>query len=262
MLKVSIASDLHLEHADIELRNVDDASLLVLAGDICTAANFAKGGMLGERYRAFFDSVSKEFPAIVYVLGNHEYYGTTLEKGLVTIRDCLKDYANISVLNNQAEYLGKEYTILGTTLWTDYNNRCPMTMLDMPNLISDYKAIRKEPSYRHIIPKDLLVQHDISVDWLKRCMEGPNKTRIIVTHHAPSFRSVPDKYKHETIMNGAFASNLDSMVESMKDVKLWIHGHMHDSCDYMLGDTCVVCNPKGYPGEDNHNNYRLITVEV
>lgn len=71
MLKVSIASDLHLEHAEIELHNVDDAALLVLAGDICTASNLAKKGMLGERYRAFFDVVGKEFPMVIYILGNH-----------------------------------------------------------------------------------------------------------------------------------------------------------------------------------------------
>jgi hypothetical protein len=31
--------------------------------------------------------------------------------------------------------------------------------------------------------------------------------------------------------------------------KLWIHGHTHDRCDYVLAETRVVANPLGYPNE-------------
>ena len=35
--------------------------------------------------------------------------------------------------------------------------------------------------------------------------------------------------------------------------RLWIHGHTHESFDYQIGKTRVVCNPRGYASiEENH----------
>jgi hypothetical protein len=44
-----------------------------------------------------------------------------------------------------------------------------------------------------------------------------------------------------------YASPLDSLLDSSGAV-LWIHGHIHDAMDYMIGTTRVA-NRRGYPGE-------------
>ena len=43
--------------------------------------------------------------------------------------------------------------------------------------------------------------------------------------------------------------------------KYWIHGHTHIPCQYDLGDTRVVCNPRGYPRE-NPGPYAPVVLQV
>jgi Icc-related predicted phosphoesterase len=46
-------------------------------------------------------------------------------------------------------------------------------------------------------------------------------------------------------------------------VALWIHGHTHESMDYTLAGTRVVCNPRGYlPDEPNPGFEAGFVVEL
>jgi Icc-related predicted phosphoesterase len=76
----------------------------------------------------------------------------------------------------------------------------------------------------------------------------PKKT-IVVTHHAPSPLSLKPTDRSKWV-SCAYASNLDSFIERFQP-HLWIHGHVHHSCDYRIGGTRILCNPQGYPGERN-----------
>jgi Icc-related predicted phosphoesterase len=49
-------------------------------------------------------------------------------------------------------------------------------------------------------------------------------------------------------MNAFFVCDMTAHI-SERQPKLWIHGHSHDRCDYLLGTTRVVANPLGYPSE-------------
>lgn len=80
---------------------------------------------------------------------------------------------------------------------------------------------------------------------LRRPFDGAT---VLVTHHLPSYRSVAPNFGGHPL-NPCYASNLDGLIERYKPA-LWIHGHTHMSCDYQLGATRVVCNPRGYV---NHN---------
>jgi hypothetical protein len=79
-----------------------------------------------------------------------------------------------------------------------------------------------------------------------------------VTHHAPSFRSVPETYQQD-IISAAYASHLDELVET-SGAALWIHGHNHGYSDYQIGKTRVLCNPKGYPHETGKNGFKPALV--
>jgi Icc-related predicted phosphoesterase len=83
---------------------------------------------------------------------------------------------------------------------------------------------------------------------------------VVVTHHAPSARSEPPS-QADSPLKSAFASNLDSLVES-SGVPLWIHGHTHYNADYVLGSTRVLTNQRGYPEEISKGFNPALIVEI
>ena len=60
------------------------------------------------------------------------------------------------------------------------------------------------------------------------------------------------------LLTPAFASNLENLMDGDR-AALWIHGYMHESFDYEIYGTQVVCNPRGYAqkalNEDFNQNY-------
>jgi Predicted phosphoesterases, related to the Icc protein len=48
---------------------------------------------------------------------------------------------------------------------------------------------------------------------------------------------------------GAFASDLSDVLWRYQP-ELWVHGHVHSAADYRVGNTRVLCNPRGYRRPD------------
>ena len=117
--------------------------------------------------------------------------------------------------------------------------------------MTDYRKIRVQPQYRRLRSLDTCALHHRSRRWLQAQLDALDGERVVVvTHHAPSVRSVPARYAADPL-SAAYASNLDDLILSASPL-LWVHGHIHDSFDYVIGDTRVVCNPRGYlPHEPN-----------
>ena len=86
------------------------------------------------------------------------------------------------------------------------------------------------------------------------------KKTVVVTHHAPSIRSVAEQYKNEHL-SAAFASEMEKFIEKTKP-DLWVHGHVHTSSDYHIGSTRVICNPRGYADEPNDNFDDDLVIEI
>jgi Icc-related predicted phosphoesterase len=115
--------------------------------------------------------------------------------------------------------------------------------------MNDYKMIRRDPSYSRLRSIDMHVMHNESLRWLEKSLnESTSKTNEVVSHHAPSIKSIPEKYRNDLVSAG-YASDLENFIRKTKP-DLWIHGHIHEAIDYTIGDTRVICNPKGYPGEN------------
>ena len=86
---------------------------------------------------------------------------------------------------------------------------------------------------------------------------------MVVGHHSPSSLSIAEWYKDDTLMNGAFHSDLSEFIMDRPQIKLWTHGHMHNVSDYMIGETRVVCNPRGYVGyEQRAKDFKLKYMEI
>ncbi|MYB89436.1 MAG: hypothetical protein F4X93_05705 [Proteobacteria bacterium] len=230
-MKVHVLNDLHIEFEDFK-PPATSADVVVLAGDI--------GVGLQGLYWA-----QERFPdrPVIYVPGNHEYYRYNTD-----LIDELRAKAlqNLHVLNDE-QVIIDGVRFLGSTLWTDFALFGPASkasaMLEAQYCMTDFAVIGHEG--RCFTPGDALRMHTASRAWLASMLAQPfNGKTVVVTHHAPSSRSIAQRYEG-SLLSPSFASNLESLMGEER-AALWIHGHVHDSFDYAVEGTRVVCNPRGY----------------
>jgi hypothetical protein len=113
-------------------------------------------------------------------------------------------------------------------------------------------------------PEDAVVEHRKTLDYINHVVsERADDKFVVVGHHCPSRQSVHPKYAHDTVMNGGFASDLDDFIAYRPQIKLWTHGHTHESFDYMIGETRIVCNPRGYLRHEHRaDNFKLQYIDL
>ncbi len=244
-----ILSDIHIEFEPFEPPTTE-ADVVVLAGD-------RHVGTKGLEWAK--DNFKDEH--VIYVLGNHEYYGQALPKLTNKLKE-LSRGTNIHILeNDKLEIDGVVF--LGCTLWTDFKlfGDPRIAGYEASQKMTDFKKIRVSPSYRKLRSIDLAGIHFKSLNWLKNELDNNKGGKlVVVTHHSPSMRSIPNDYR-EDVRSAAFASNLDEFVKR-SGAELWVHGHLHVEKDYMIGGTRVVCNPRGYPHEWNDEFLPGFVVEI
>lgn len=264
-MKITIASDLHLEFGYQEL---DPGDVLILAGDIAEERSITKHhhstkliqDVPDTHYRCseFFKWECAKFEKVFYVMGNHEHY----HGGFHTTYDNLKAIMpkNVTVLENEAvEYRG--WLFLGCSLWTDMNKGDPVTVHSIKDYMNDYKLIKYHDIQRNLYHK-LSVEatvntHRASRRWLKETLAAnATKNCFVITHHGPSHLSINEKYKDEHMSNGAYVSDLSDIILDHPCAKYWVHGHLHDPVDYMIGSTRIISNPRGYEGYEDTDRFR------
>jgi hypothetical protein len=181
---------------------------------------------------------------ILYVPGNHEYYGA-IEADLVvpTLKDAAENNSyglNLTVLDNDT-FTYKEVCFIGSTLWSNLSN--PLDAFIAEQRLSDFRMPGLTVDW-------YLKKHMYSVEYIEKCLQDLTafESKVVITHHCPSPRSVDKKYK-DNALNPCFFTDLDYLMESINAPKVWIHGHTHTRFDYMIENTRIVCNPLGYPGE-------------
>lgn len=231
-MKLHILSDLHLEVSTFDPPQTD-ADTVVLAGDIW------KGARGLHWARATFPDRE-----IVYVPGNHEYYGAQRLEAAARMRIAARE-SGIHLLDEDEVVIGG-VRFLGATLWTDFllfgeEDRL-WAMRSGQNYLSDFRVIH-EGSQGHFSPSHSVALHEKSVAWLAAKLDEPFDGRtVVVTHHLPSMRSVAERFA-DSELSACFASRLDHLFGNSR---LWIHGHTHDSFDYEAEGTRVICNPRGH----------------
>jgi len=230
-----------------------------------------------ERFHEFFERCAARFPHVIYVMGNHEYYHSDLATELNEVRRKLAHLTNLSVLEREIKVIN-DVTFVGGTLWTDMNNQDPLTLYHMRTMMNDFRVISNSSVPVHFrtqegqfktrvgkfSPEDAVSEHVKMKEYIQSVVQGNHDTKyVVVGHHAPSRRSTHEMYAHDTIMNGGYSSNLDEFVMDHPQIKLWTHGHTHHPFDYMIGETRVVCNPRGYIGHESEAaNWTLKTVTI
>jgi predicted phosphodiesterase len=278
-MKIAVCSDLHLEFGDLDLENTENANVLILGGDIFVAEdlNYLEPAPIDEvlmpnrmslrarRYYDFVERCCKRFPHVVLITGNHEHYHGDFAETHWILRKVFADFTNLYILDKQFTIIDN-VVFFGGTLWTDMNGSDPHTMLTTRGLMNDYNCIKNtsEEGMKVFMPQDSVDDHKKFLTELEKVLSVyPAQPTVVVGHHAPSKASTHPRYKTETIMNGAYSSNLDNFILDNRQIKLWTHGHTHEDFDYRIGTTRVVCNPRGYDGyEDKADTFTLKYVEI
>jgi hypothetical protein len=176
------------------------------------------------------------------------------------VKGAMNDFRE--VLNSNRMVTRKVPIYEENPLWTaDGKNGSFYTKGDNgAHVLIGYKD-KTEPA--RFCPEDSVEEHDKMLKYIDYVSSSYAKI-VVVGHHAPSSKSVAYYYSHDTLMNGAFRSELDEFIMNKSNrIKLWVHGHMHNKSDYMIGDTRVVCNPRGYIGHEKcADEFKLQYVEV
>ena len=234
-MKLHILSDLHLGFAPFD-PPANDADVVILAGDVARPREAAAWAL---RLRK----------PVLYVLGNHEFYGSSIDAATAELEHLCAG-TPVHVLDNRELVIGR-VRFLGTTLWTDFRllgeGAAQATALaEARRLLRDYSAIRaREASSALFTPEDSMALFGRNAAWLASRLAQPHAgPTVVITHHAPSPRSIHARFAG-SLINTCFASDLEPLVKASR-APLWVHGHTHDSFDYAIGATRIVCNPRGY----------------
>ena len=193
------------------------------------------------------------FKHVVVVQGNHELWSLTWgtwhtkaerlrkEQGLDNLHILEKSHVDIDGVR-----------IIGATLWTDMHKHDPFAILDSTRVMNDFRYIRK------LTPEKWLREHVRSADYIKHVLDNSEGVPCIVaTHHAPCYNSVSWQYKGNG-NNAYYYSDLTHLMFDRDNLKVWAHGHIHSTSDYMIDNTRIVCYPTGYENMDSH----YVVVEV
>ena len=265
-MKFRVVSDLHLEFGSLVLPEGDDVDVLLLAGDVCVAAylqeqrNEDTARKHKKACRKFFDEECVKYKKVFYIPGNHEHYTGVYEETLPILKDFLRD-TNVDVVDRAWLDLDEEVRLYAGTLWTDMNNDDWFAKRAAKDGMNDFHIIHVDtPVQAKFTPERSIIEHRITVDDLKNGLNTDHKI-VVMTHHCPTTVVHPKYARSPT--NPAYGSDLSKLILDHPNIKLWVHGHMHDSFDYMVGDCRVVCNPRGYHKHELNPNFNPgIVLEV
>jgi len=226
-MRILVMSDLHLnynaDYGESFIKKLNNnVDIVVIAGDLST------GRLLPSALQYLAEHFKNS--QVLYIAGNHEWYGFPRKDVENFIKQKEGNYKNLHWLENKVfEYNGKRF--VGCTMWY------PPTY-DALNLKSFW------PDFKHILNanKSIFKWHQESKHFLENEVKEGD---IVITHMLPSEKSVASQYKGER-SNAFFVADMEKLIIS-KSPALWIHGHTHNSFDYELDKTRIVCNPYGYP---------------
>ncbi|NTF49057.1 metallophosphoesterase [Rhizobium rhizogenes] len=263
-MRAWIVSDIHTSPIDTLLGtslHIPDADICICAGDISNDISTSIAYLLR--------NIEPHIP-VVLVLGNHDFYGSSIDFALEKARREIEG-SRIHLLENESiEVAGCRF--VGATLWTDFavpiggdehippEERRAKAFELVPWQMADFHAIlrsdeRQSGEIGLVTVHEILNRHIASRSYIDQQLSKPFDGRtVVVTHHAPLPESFdPRFYGHAT--NAAFASDLSDLIARRRP-SIWIHGHIHSARDYMADKTRVICNPRGYSGERYTSGFR------
>lgn len=253
---IRLLSDLHIEWSNniynLKELDTDSETILILAGDIGC----------GTDATVLIKEWAKRFKYIVYVAGNHEFYGHTLE---INNKDIAKELQGL----NNVFYLSLEtgtsieldgVVFFGETFWTSLN---PTAEWFISKRMNDFKYISTVCTdtgadipftTRYWGERFASCKEELKKTLRNAAKDGKNV--VVVTHHAPSQKSSSMSRYDARELDSAYFTDMSERILCNEHIKLWCHGHMHNSSDYFIGSTRIVANPLGYTGYATNKGFK------
>ena len=291
---ISLTND---ESADVLILSGD----IIVAHDLLERDVYElRGQDRSAMFHTFFQECSERFKNVVYIAGNHEHYNGDYATTLSILKQRLSYLKNLHVLDR--EFVEIDDTIFfGGTLWTDMNNEDPLTLYQIRKKMNDFRIVQDSSNpvtYKaytlkdkpvgmtdeewlklpyaeketfqfktrigSLSPETVVEEHKSFLKFLKDGIESrPEMKWIVCGHHSPSKRSTKPRYERDTLVNGAYSSDLSEFILNHPQIKLWTHGHTHHEFEYKIGETTILCNPRGYIGyESQADDFTLKYFEV
>ena len=234
-MRINYFSDIHLEFGRLPLPKTD-ADLVIAAGDIG----------IGRQGINWLKGIDKP---VIYIAGNHEFYTYEYKKTLNMLRN--------NCLNSNIYFLEKNVLVmngirfLGCTLWTDLLVKGEKKSLQLAARLNDFRNIRfKEGAFNQAIFTRL---HRSSMLWLENELDEPFEGKtVVITHHAPLCKSWHEG--NNELKKIAYCNSLDELI-SKYDISAWFHGHIHSQNNYIVSDTRILSNTRGYKGRKEVDNF-------
>ncbi|MDQ0318602.1 Icc-related predicted phosphoesterase [Pararhizobium capsulatum DSM 1112] len=253
-MKIWMVSDLHLEFGEpFNVEPPSDADIMVCAGDVLIKGVIPSLAWLTKR-------MAHKIP-VIFVAGNHEFYAASVQESLSEAK--LVGSPNVHFLENDVVEIDG-VLFVGGTLWSDFrlfgcNPQIAMSYAQSG--MNDFKKIKfsKTPFSKfrpmHAYKKHVKTRDFIAAELRKR---SGQKT-VVITHHAPSARSIAADFKHDPL-SACYASDLEDLIRETVPT-VWVHGHVHHRNDYTIAETRILSNPRGYPGDNTGFEPRFV-VEI
>lgn len=233
-MKLRILSNLHFEfHRDqgrgfVNALHVDPEEILILAGDLATPKLLPDAlHLLCQRFRQ-----------VVFVAGNHEYYGRSPDEVHDFLNNSVAQHANLHWLESSSITIeGQRF--IGATLWfgEEAGQMPGRYFLNDFNIIDDFEPWVYEQNAR-------------AVAYLTRNVQP---TDVVVTHHLPAQACVAPKWQGSPL-NPFFVHDMEPLIRA-RQPKLWVHGHTHTAGDVQVGQTRIITNPFGYLGSEARDGF-------
>jgi len=230
-MRIRVFSDLHIEFHAFEPSG-EEADLVILAGDVHTKTRGVT-----------WANESFDCP-VLYVPGNHEYYGGHIEGTLKKMRSVAAPH--VHVLDCDV-FRCEQTRFLGVTSWTDFSSTGDTVAAVKLGWewMNDFSSIRADASFRRLRPDDLIARNHLAKAWLtEQLNERFDGKTVVITHHSPSPRVIGEK--HDGHLRAAYANDWPDLVSK---ADAWIFGHTHSMVDVELNGCRVISNPRGYPRE-------------
>lgn len=235
-MRIQIVSDLHYEFSYMKLKVPLDVDVVVVAGDLTSAGRL-------DLLETFLKHV--EVP-VVYIPGNHEYYGSQMKAVDLFITDLMNEYENLSYLNGASIVYGG-LRFVGCTLWSNLDlDPTGLLAERLPYGINDFNQIKVTP-VRYLNVGDIVDMNLASREYLRGVIEASKEPVVVVTHFGPTRKSIAPEYAG-SLLNPYFACNCEDLF--MDNVKCWIHGHTHGTIREEVNGIPVIANPRGYHTEN------------
>lgn len=226
-MKIAVCSDIHLEFGPIDLKNEQQADVLILSGDICVAHDVhdrSDPEILGMShksnvYHKFFQDCCEQFPHVIYIAGNHEHYHGDYAKSIPHLKEKLGYLWNLHILDKEMVTLG-DVTFLGGTLWTDMNKEDPHTLYSIKGYMNDYRIINDSSEVVHYKTYQNKMKNVGMTD--EEWVALPPEDRVYV-----EFKTRPAKFSPEKSVEDhkAMLKFISESIDGKIDEKFVVVGH-------------------------------------